>query len=343
MPTIPSYRHHKATGQARVTLDGRDHYLGTFGTPESRARYDRLIAEYLGAGRRVVPVGQSITVAELADQYLRSEDARDGRDKRIVRLVVPLYGDVPVAEFGPLKLRACRSMLIEDDHVRLEVNRLVGRIVRMFRWGVSQEIVAPAIAQALSAVPGLRAGQATEGRRITPVSQEHVWATLTRLAPQVAAAVQAQWWTGMRSGELLSMRPADLDRSARTWVYRPEKHKTAYRGIIRAILIGPRAQAVIEPWAAGAPTLACFRPMIHAKHDHYTVDRYANAIARACRTAGVPHWHPHQLRHAAASRVRAAAGLDAAQVILGHRHAQTTEIYAEADRAKAAEIMARVG
>ena len=90
-------------------------------------------------------------------------------------------------------------MLIEDDHVRMEVNRLIGRIVRMFRWGVSQEIVAPAVAQALAAVPGLRAGQATEGRRITPVSQEHVWATLTRLAPQVAAAVQVQRWLGQKS------------------------------------------------------------------------------------------------------------------------------------------------
>lgn len=44
-PRIPSYRHHKATGQARVTIEGRDHYLGAFGSPKSQAKYKRLIAD----------------------------------------------------------------------------------------------------------------------------------------------------------------------------------------------------------------------------------------------------------------------------------------------------------
>jgi hypothetical protein len=30
----PSYRHHKGTGQAVVTLNGQDCYLGVHGTPE---------------------------------------------------------------------------------------------------------------------------------------------------------------------------------------------------------------------------------------------------------------------------------------------------------------------
>ena len=40
----PSYRHHKPSGQAVVTLDGRDIYLGRYGTPQSRAELDRLLA-----------------------------------------------------------------------------------------------------------------------------------------------------------------------------------------------------------------------------------------------------------------------------------------------------------
>jgi hypothetical protein len=41
----PSYRLHKPSGQAVVTLDSRDFYLGKYGSPESRAEYDRLISE----------------------------------------------------------------------------------------------------------------------------------------------------------------------------------------------------------------------------------------------------------------------------------------------------------
>ncbi len=52
MPRIPKYRHHGATGRAVVTLSGREIYLGKFSTPESREKYDRLVAEWLAAGRR---------------------------------------------------------------------------------------------------------------------------------------------------------------------------------------------------------------------------------------------------------------------------------------------------
>lgn len=54
-------------------------------------------------------------------------------------------------------------------------------------------------------------------------------------------------------------------------------------------------------------------------------------------------WHPHQLRHNAATRLRREFGIEAARVILGHRSAAVTHIYAEADVEKATRIMAEVG
>lgn len=47
------YGYHKASGQARVVLGGHHVYLGPHESPESRETYDRLIAEYLAAGRNV--------------------------------------------------------------------------------------------------------------------------------------------------------------------------------------------------------------------------------------------------------------------------------------------------
>ncbi len=44
---IPAYSLHKASGQAVVRIQGRDHYLGVFGSPESHSRYSALIAESL--------------------------------------------------------------------------------------------------------------------------------------------------------------------------------------------------------------------------------------------------------------------------------------------------------
>jgi integrase len=52
----------------------------------------------------------------------------------------------------------------------------------------------------------------------------------------------------------------------------------------------------------------------------------------------IPHWHPHQLRHAAATRLRKEHGLEAARVVLGHAGAAVTELYAEIDHEKARRV-----
>src|SRR5438270_1875015 len=71
----PSYRLHKPSGQAVVTLNGRDRYLGKHGSPESRAEYDRLISEWLVSGRGVgagpIEPADGITVNEMLVGYWR--------------------------------------------------------------------------------------------------------------------------------------------------------------------------------------------------------------------------------------------------------------------------------
>lgn len=94
----------------------------------------------------------------------------------------------------------------------------------------------------------------------------------------------------------------------------------------------------------------------------YTTDSYRRAITRACDLADqaakkqlredgkpvpegrvVERWHPHQLRHNAASRVRREMGLDAARAVLGHTSVTMSAEYAELDLIKAADVMARIG
>ena len=48
--STPRYRKHKATGQAIVTVFGKDHYLGPHNSKSSKLEYDRLIHEWLAAG-----------------------------------------------------------------------------------------------------------------------------------------------------------------------------------------------------------------------------------------------------------------------------------------------------
>ena len=57
----------------------------------------------------------------------------------------------------------------------------------------------------------------------------------------------------------------------------------------------------------------------------------------------IPYWHPSQLRHSAATRIRREADAETARVVLGHSSLAVTEVYAEVDQSKARSIMERCG
>src|SRR6185369_5668350 len=52
------------------------------------------------------------------------------------------------------------------------------------------------------------------------------------------------------------------------------------------------------------------------------------------------HWHPNQLRHTFATKVRKEHGLEAAQVLLGHSKADVTQVYAEKNHELASALAA---
>ncbi len=49
---VPKYSLHKASGQAVIRLKGHDIYLGRHGSPESKAKYRSLLAEWEQQGRQ---------------------------------------------------------------------------------------------------------------------------------------------------------------------------------------------------------------------------------------------------------------------------------------------------
>ena len=67
---IPSYRLHKQSGQAIVTLSGKDHLLGAHGSAASKAEYKRLTAEWHVGGGAAVNAAVDISVMELIRDFL---------------------------------------------------------------------------------------------------------------------------------------------------------------------------------------------------------------------------------------------------------------------------------
>lgn len=403
----PPYRCQKSKpyDRAFVVLGGCRVYLGRYGTPESRAEYDRRIAEWLAHGRRLPATPEVLTVKELVarfwkhvQEYYRRPDGTAAAEvdnyRLALRPVVAIYGTTGAADFGPRALKVCREWFIERDASRRYINKHVTRIRAMFRWAAAEELLPVAVFQTLQAVPGLKAGRcaARETDPVRPVADHLIDAIRPHVSRQVWAIVQLQLLTAARAGELVTMRARDIDVSGKVWTYAPREHKTAHHGHRRTIYLGPSAQAVVRPFMADrsvdAPLfsprdaeaerrirlhkarvtrLSCGnKPGSNRKAapawtpgDAYDVASYRRAIQRACDLAfPVPDgldgaaaaqwrkdhaWHPHQLRHNAATHLRKEFGLETARIILGHRSAAITEVYAELDHEKAVEAAAKVG
>ena len=392
----PTYRHHKARNQAFVQFQGRRIYLGTWGTEKSRERYQQFIATRWVKPEAVLPTippGDSITVVELAAAFwtwAADAYAKDGKltghchlVKQPLHAVRQLYGTMPVAKFGPLCLEAVQQHLVGEGKARTYVNHLVQVIKQAFKWGVAKELVPVAVHQALATLPGLKQGRtaARETEPVGPVPDAVVDATILYLPIVVGDMVMIQRLTGCRPGEMLAMRPGDIDRTVNPWVYRPAHHKTEHRGKSRAICIGPKAQAILRPYLLRPADAHCFSPAdsedkrkteLRSRRQtpvqpsqrnranpaperrprtFYVRSHYATAIRRAIDRANkerpeeeaLPHWHPHQLRHSAATEIRRLFNLDAARVVLGHSKCSMTGQYAELDGRLAANVARQIG
>ncbi|HPO17371.1 MAG TPA: site-specific integrase [Candidatus Hydrogenedentes bacterium] len=292
-----------------------------------------------------------------------------------------VYGDLPVIEFTPLQLKAIRAGMISSGLTRTGINKRIRVIRHVFKWAVSEGMIPVTTYQAIQCVTGLQAGrsEAVESEAVRPVPQSHIDLVRPLVSRQVRALIDLQLLCGARPAELLKLRAIDIDTSGKVWMVRLSEHKTSYRGRERCLHFGPRAQTILREFMQDRPISACLfsareaeqqryaacekhrhqpvpEPMTERQiRDHYDVASYRRAIKRAVDKFNareiaegrkdniIPAWSPNRLRHSFATNVRREYGLEAAQVLLGHAHADVTQIYAETNTARAIEVAAQIG
>src|SRR5262249_3405252 len=157
-------------------------------------------------------------------------------------------------------------------------------------------------------------------------------------------------------------------RAGPVWEYHPPRYKTEHHNDEddpdeeRVVILGPRAQEILKPFLPADPLDYVFSPIRSELarnalrkgkrrspmtpsqasrgatgrrraplRAHYDVASYRRAIRRACLKAGIPVWHPNQLRHSRLTEIRRTYGLEASKVCGGHREVSVTQHYAEQD------------
>lgn len=391
----PRYRHHAASNLGFVEWQKKRHYFtGPHDSAESLSQYRQFLKQYVHplAGETdtsghvaprpaVVSKVSDLLLPYLEEVHERYGTARNGEtacQEGLIRLLDEKFGTFALREFNAPQAEKLREAMIAKDWSRQYINRQMQRLGRIWRWGAKLGYVEVAVYERIRMIEPLRKPSgslrkpklvARESPPVHGVRPDVVEKTLPELNPQVAAMVQLQWLTGCRPQDACNFRWCDVDRSKDVWLYTPHTHKREWAGETRTIVIGPKAQAVLQGFASRPADQWTFSPQdavawLRDKNfqgakfknrkpkavepqrvagDHYTTAVYRAAIQRAAVRAGAEKWSPNQLRHRRGTDIRKQYGLEAAQVVLGHVQADTTQIYAERDLELAIKIARELG
>jgi len=351
---------------AVVYLGGEKIRLGKYGSKIAKANYDRVVSEWLIRGRTTPQATSGFTVADLLVPFLKhakkhygKKSSQYGHFKANAKILRALYRYTQASEFGPLALQRCMDEMIKMDWSRSYINDQKTKLIKVFKWGASMEMISGSVVENLKQVDGLRAGK-TEAREtdgIDMIDDETFHRTLEHAPEIVRDMMMVQRYTAARPGEICSLNPADIDTSDDVWVYWPSNHKNKWRGMKRCIAIGPKAQAILKPYLDRDPELPCFSPReseerrrakLHAERktplscgnrpgkrsggkgcsklrDEYDTNSYRRAIHRACDKAEVDRWSPNRIRKARATEIAELEDIFAAQASCGHDTAAVTK------------------
>lgn len=348
----------------RVRIPGRaDVYLGAAGCWKSKKQkpprevteaYEREIARYLSARVESQEQGpdrvlsSDCSVVELCRAYLahcQHYYQKRGKPttqvnvvKNTLRPLRRLFGLTRAADFRAADFRAYRDHLErEGELARDTINARLARVRLMFRWAVEQELLAEDVWARLRAVQGLKKGRTTarEARKVPPVDDARVEATLPHLPAWAQACVRLQRLCGLRPEEVCGMRAHEIeDLGDGVWRYTvsADWNKTAHKegARERVAYLGPQAQAVLGPHLEAARQRGADAPLwLTSLGTQASPNYYGRVIRSRCERHGIEPWAPNRLRHTRGTETRAKYGIEGTQSELGHSQVETSQIYAE--------------
>lgn len=339
--------------------------FGLWSDPKSRVEYTRWAAEWMAnQGRslqdspaeQISVAGLILRAVEWADGYYLKHGKRTSEAYRVraaLQMVNELYGDTLAKDFGPVQLRAVRQRWVNEGLSIKTCNGYLDAVVRVWSYGVGRGLFPAAVVHALQHVERLVPGRTTAAMPAPVMSAPaaDIEAILSHLHQDpernrtLSAIVRIQRLTGMRPGELLELRPEDVDCAHLPWCYRPPSGgKTLHLEKARRVFIGTKARELLTPFLRAAkPGQLVFRVKARRGEGEVGISGtyYRQWIADACKRVGVPVFKPNQIRHTRATELDE-LGVPASEIAasLGNSAEVVERVYIDSPGTRAAKRVA---
>lgn len=338
----------RATGRWRALVD-----LGVDGAGRRRRRKvsGRSRADVAAKLRQlqrdledgVTAAGRQMTVATLCEHWLRQQGGDLSSNTRELRAWVvhthltPALGARRVRDLSADDVAGFLQDKVAAGYARATVDKFRGVLGQALRHAERQGLVARNVAVLVPTPAGPRA----PGRSLTVAEAKAL--LVTAQGHPLEAALVLALTSGLRPGELLALRWDDLDldagllRVSRAIVRRggrvelgKTKTPTSRRQLLLpdlavAALREHRVRQGLQRQAAGESWQDCglvFPTGLGTLLDPANLRR---SLSQLTERAGLGHWHPHELRHSAASLL-SAAGVPLEEIadLLGHATTRVT-------------------
>jgi integrase len=275
--------HYRLGGRESSTL-----YAGAFSTmreAEKRRRWveDELAALRVPDTRRLVP-SRAPTLREISERWKASRrDVASGTlatYETNLNRILPRLGDRRVDELRPTDVNDFVAALVDEKKRRESIRKTVSTLAMV----LDSAGITPNPARD----PSVKLPREAKVEPKPPTAA-HIEAVVKILPAGYRLPALVLDATGMRVGELEALTWGDVDERATRWRVTAAAAKT---GRARWVAVPPAIfTAVCELVAREDRTDT--RPVFQG----FGADRFRTALGRACRTAGVPTFSPHDLRH----------------------------------------------
>jgi integrase len=270
--------------------------------------------------------------------------------------ILPTLGNRKLADLKVADVDRLLSKKTDDELSSSTVRRIRAVLSQCLDQGIRWELVTSNVA-ALSRTPK---STRSEGRSLSLEEARHFLESLKGHRNEALYALMLS--TGLRRGEALGLMWKDMDRDAGvlrvrrqlkreggTLVTADTKTARSRRAInlpepmLRTLLIHEEHQQEEKRSLGRAWTSSgfIFTTTVGTPIDPRNLYREFQGI---CRSAGLGDWHPHELRHSAASLMLAqGVKIQVVSQVLGHASIRmTADVYGhilDPDRAEAADVM----
>jgi integrase len=245
------------------------------------------------------------TFQKLLETYLQHNPCLDSGDRyatqRAFNLMFEIFPDADTESFSALKLLEFQQFLAKKNYTRNYCNKLVKSFRSVMNWGAKFDIVSENIACKLNRVKLLRFGQAKESKKRKNIPIENIEAIIPYIRPMIADMLRLQSLTAMRPSEVCRMKAEEIDMNydGENWLYSPPKHKTAWRGKSRCIVLGWEEQEILKKYI----TTQNSNIFLNNIGKPFSVRRYGKIIKEVIEKNKLPKFTSYQLRHNAITEI----------------------------------------